>query len=699
MQGAVTTLTLTSIVGIAATVAPLNTFTPGTTISSSQINANFNSLKAAIEANSSQVYMGTHNASTNVDPSGTTAGEYYIISTAGTINSVAYAVGDWIIFNGTVWEKIPSSLTISSVFGRTGAISAMEGDYNLNKLLDVDTTTTPPAANDFLKFNGSTWVPGNLSESDPLVQPFAKAVLPTCTVGEVLKSNGTTLVCVTDNAGAPAFTGAINRVVTTDGAGSLQTSTVSSSELGYLSGTTSNIQTQLNGLSIPAGSMSEFYRGDKTWQVLNTMSVPEASNLYFTEARVRNTMLTGLALGDSSAITASDNVVEAFGKAQSQLSTKMAMTGGTLSVGTIGGVPNPVNPDDVVNKSYVDSLGTWATAGINFFKLAGNIGIGSSTPKARLHVHQIPLAGTISSSGPTITGSGTNFLSDFSVGDTIESLGETATISAISNNTSLTLSAPFTNTKVSASYNKTGTILNAGNVGIGTDLPTAKLEVSSTSTIGYPYVKFKSTTTGNGFNFHATSGMSILRSTAGAGLAIQSNEGTMPESIVLSQSDNSIQFMTNGAENMRITSSGNIGIGTMTPAYALHVIGTVAGTSAYMNASDVRYKKEIEVIKNPLSKLLQINGVSYIFKNEEFSDLKFSKRRELGVIAQNVEKVFPEAVSRDQNGFRSVAYSMLISPIIEAIREMNSKTSKLEAENKMLKNYLCEKDPYAPFCE
>lgn len=43
----------------------------------------------------------------------------------------------------------------------------------------------------------------------------------------------------------------------------------------------------------------------------------------------------------------------------------------------------------------------------------------------------------------------------------------------------------------------------------------------------------------------------------------------------------------------------------------------------------------------------------------------------MGVIAQKVEKVFPEAVLKDEKGVRSVAYSMLIAPTIEAIKEIN----------------------------
>lgn len=88
------------------------------------------------------------------------------------------------------------------------------------------------------------------AETDPSVKAFAKANLPTCAAGEVLKSNGTSLSCVTDatgsGGGAAAFTGTPNYVVATDASGDLSVTAISTTVLGYLSGVTSNVQTQLN---------------------------------------------------------------------------------------------------------------------------------------------------------------------------------------------------------------------------------------------------------------------------------------------------------------------------------------------------------------------------------------------------------------------------------------------------------------------
>lgn len=80
----------------------------------------------------------------------------------------------------------------------------------------------------------------------------------------------------------------INRALISNGSGKVAVSSVTSTELGYLSGVTSGIQTQLGGKepTITAGTTSQYWRGDKTWQTLNTSAVAEGTNLYFTDARV-----------------------------------------------------------------------------------------------------------------------------------------------------------------------------------------------------------------------------------------------------------------------------------------------------------------------------------------------------------------------------------------------------------------------------
>lgn len=121
-----------------------------------------------------------------------------------------------------------------------------------------------------------------------------------------------------------------------------------------------------------------------------------------------------------------------------------------------------------------------------------------------------------------------------------------------------------------------------------------------------------------------------------------------------------------------IASGGNssAGNGTLT----ITASGGVWASHNIIAYSDRRVKKDIEPIRGALAKLLQIVGVSYtrIDTNE----------REIGVIAQDVDSVFPEAVSESGvSGTKTlgVAYGNLVGPVIEAIRELASRVEALEA--------------------
>jgi len=83
--------------------------------------------------------------------------------------------------------------------------------------------------------------------------------------------------------------------------------------------------------AITAGTTSQYYRGDKTFQTLDTAAVPENGAIYFTEPRVRATVLTGLNLSGGGTIAATDSILTAFGKVQNQIS---ALVGGATYQGT-----------------------------------------------------------------------------------------------------------------------------------------------------------------------------------------------------------------------------------------------------------------------------------------------------------------------------------------------------------------------------
>ena len=93
--------------------------------------------------------------------------------------------------------------------------------------------------------------------------------------------------------------------------------------------------------------------------------------------------------------------------------------------------------------------------------------------------------------------------------------------------------------------------------------------------------------------------------------------------------------------------------------------GTVYANS-FQYTSDRRLKENILPIENALEKILDLNGVTFNFKNDE------NKKSHLGLIAQDVEKSFPQAVNTGTNGIKSVDYPALIGPLVEAIKDQQN---------------------------
>lgn len=85
-------------------------------------------------------YQGTYNAASGspaLPPAVDSKGDYYVVTNAGTLGALNLTVGDWVISNGVKWDKVASSSSVASVFGRTGTIIAGTGDYNTGQVTET----------------------------------------------------------------------------------------------------------------------------------------------------------------------------------------------------------------------------------------------------------------------------------------------------------------------------------------------------------------------------------------------------------------------------------------------------------------------------------------------------------------------------------------------------------------------------------
>ena len=97
-------------------------------------------------------------------------------------------------------------------------------------------------------------------------------------------------------------------------------------------------------------------------------------------------------------------------------------------------------------------------------------------------------------------------------------------------------------------------------------------------------------------------------------------------------------------------------------------------------SSDARLKTNVAAISRALDKLNTIGGVSFEWNEEAMLVGKIPGTREMGVIAQEVEAVFPELVTTDEMGFKRVNYNGLVGVLFAAVSELSAKLATLDAQ-------------------
>ncbi|MEX0812757.1 MAG: tail fiber domain-containing protein [Chitinophagales bacterium] len=147
-------------------------------------------------------------------------------------------------------------------------------------------------------------------------------------------------------------------------------------------------------------------------------------------------------------------------------------------------------------------------------------------------------------------------------------------------------------------------------------------------------------------------------------------------------------------------SAQNVGIGTANPSQKLDVQGGLVvdnlndgGTSALWVTRHGAESglKDFQKLENALEKVLQINGMYYNWKADEYPEMQLSDKKQLGLIAQEIQKVLPEIVDEDEDGYLSVEYGHLTPLLIEAVKELSDELSESRKEQlTMAENNKCE---------
>lgn len=136
------------------------------------------------------------------------------------------------------------------------------------------------------------------------------------------------------------------------------------------------------------------------------------------------------------------------------------------------------------------------------------------------------------------------------------------------------------------------------------------------------------------------------------------------------------------AGSLGIAYTGNVSIGmlpvtgkVLSLAGNLWVVGTITDSSGLVTSSDQRLKKDITTLPSALDDLTKLRGVTF-----HWIDPKKGTQLQYGVIAQEVETVYPDLVSTDPNGMKCVNYNGFVAPLIESVKALKAASDQKDQE-------------------
>ncbi len=201
-------------------------------------------------------------------------------------------------------------------------------------------------------------------------------------------------------------------------------------------------------------------------------------------------------------------------------------------------------------------------------------------------------------------------------------------------------------------------ITSGGLIGIGTASPGGKLEIVGSSgglSLKLPSGEWYGASTTNRMAFDNPNQLFHTGGSSGA-----------------------YKFRNTGdtADVMTITNGGSVGIGSASPAYALDVNGTARVTSL-IETSTRTLKDNIESYSTDISAFKQLEPVSFTWKE--------TGKQDVGLIAEDVEKLFPEFVSKTDDGdVTGINYGKLATIFINVLKQQQGKIEELEDKIKKL---------------
>jgi hypothetical protein len=652
------------------------------------------------------IYQGVWNANTNT-PTLTSSvgvdGNYYIVNVAGStdLNGITdWKVGDWAIFHGGTWQKVDNTDAVSSVNGFTGAVSLTtdnisEGatnQYFLNSRARVALSFTAGSG----AYNSTTGVITIPTNNNQITNGAGYITLGSLSASAPIQYSNTT--------------------------GAISITQASGSTNGYLSSTdwtTFNNKANDNNVVHLTGNQSidgikTFISGNTTWDNSSNnlldfyISNVRKGSIYVNSSFFQfNAINSGGYIFKNSAsnnsLTINDSGNAAF--LGSVTASSIIKSGGTSSQflkadGSIDStsyqplLTNPITGTGTTN--YLPKFtGSTALGNSLIYDNGTNVGIGTTSPSTLLHLN----AGASNDTNLRVQSGAAGNHAKLTFSNSSNTVFWTAGYRSGTGDFGI---------NYGDSFNSTGLTINtSGNVGIGTSSPVEKFVVSNGGSQGLEITPNFNSTTNRILSYNRgssvyntllydgvdhiwnTSSTERMRITSGGNVGIGTTSPSEKLSVIGGNISlgagyklqySSTAYMTpennvSGAEiatggvltiktggtteRVRVDASGNVGIGTTSPAEKLQVAGNVLATG-FFQSSDLRLKD-----------IISRDGDVIKYKWKDKRDDKIH----IGYVAQAIREVMPDAVNEGADGMLSVNY---VEVLVAKIEMLENRIKQLE---------------------
>jgi hypothetical protein len=650
------------------------------------VNAASHTVGTSTVANATGVYTGIVNAASHTVGTAFTAN-------ATVVNAVSYYVGATLIGNATgPYGKTEATLNVNSAVQATNAtnLNSQPGSFYTNAT-NITTGVLPYArmpAN-VVNTTAAFTISGVYTYNANLILGSGLSANGTYgTAGQVLHSNGTATYWAADdvNAGTVTSVGTGNGLTggpfTTSGTVSvLANNGITANSLGLF--VTPGTGTVVNATGVHVNAT---YIGTLSANNTSFVSGKSEGNLNVNNATY--------AYGKTEATLNVNNATTAYGKTEGNLNVNNATTAygkteGTLNVNSALTANNSTNLGGTAAASYQLNSTLNANVAAYLPVYAGVVNGSSHTVGTSLianatgvyHTGTMNAAshtvGTAFTANATVVNAVSYYVGTTLIGNSTGPYGKTEATLNVNNATTA-----YGKTEGNLNVNSAATLATSRNINGSAfngsaAITTATWGTSRTITIG-----------STGKSVDGSAAVSWTLGEIGAAATNQTmfigttsltiNRTTGSQTLTGVSIDGSAATFTSTSQNSQFNS---IGVGTAASGTAGEIRANNNITAYY--TSDAIFKENVKPIENALEKVMAVDGVEFDW-TQEFMDARggedgyFIRRHDVGVIAQNIEKVLPEVVATKEDGTKAVKYDRIVALLIEAIKDLKNEVDELK---------------------